>query len=84
MSMLYEIDFFRRRKPTKEKRLNARNSCRGARLVGIVRFERTHEGVKDPCLTTWLYPSVTHPAPYSGIRLSAALNEKGTGKSYAF
>ena len=38
-------------------------------LVGIVRLERTNEGVKDPCLTAWLYPN---------------FNEKGTGKTYAF
>ena len=46
-------------------------------------FEPGRQSFADSCLTTWLYPSVTHPAPYSGIRLSAALNEKGTGKSYA-
>ena len=38
-------------------------------LVGIVRLERTNEGVKVPCLTAWLYPN---------------FNEKGTGKTYAF
>ncbi len=50
----------------------------GSFLVGIVRFERTHEGVKVPCLTAWLYPSIKA----AGKR--RIVNEKGTGETYAF
>ena len=29
------------------------------RVVGVARFELTREGVKVPCLTAWLHPSVS-------------------------
>ena len=44
-----------------------------------MRLERTTEGVKDPCLTTWLYPSIRRKET-----ARTALNEKGTGETYAF
>ena len=29
------------------------------RFTGVAGFEPTHEGVKVPCLTAWLYPKTT-------------------------
>lgn len=77
--MLYKIDFYAGETLKNKSTSTRENACRGTRLVGIVRFERTHEGVKVPCLTAWLYPSIeaarTPRSPF---------NEKGTGEPYAF
>ena len=46
--MLYKIDFYAGETLKNKSTSTRENACRGTRLVGIVRFERTHEGVKDP------------------------------------
>lgn len=33
------------------------NSATPASITGVAGFEPTHEGVKVPCLTAWLYPN---------------------------
>ena len=44
------------------------NQCiKPMRFTGVAGFEPTHEGVKVPCLTAWLYPNNTNERRSTGI-----------------
>ena len=61
-------------------------------LTGVAGFEPTHEGVKVPCLTAWLYPNIMEregfepPNPkeriYSPPRLASSLSFRNNKNYY--